>query len=85
MRAPRWPPFRPTERTHPVFGLWPVSLAGDLERAMREEALRKVDMFTGRYRLAVAEFDADPYDPFFNANAPEDVVEAERIAREFGA
>ncbi len=72
-------------RTHPVFGLWPVGLAGDLERAMRDEALRKVDKFTGRYRLAVAEFDAGPYDPFFNANAPDDVIEAERIAREFGA
>ncbi len=72
-------------RTHPVFGLWPVNLADDLERAMRDEALRKVDMFTDRYQLAVAEFDSDPYDPFFNANTPDDVIEAERIAREFGA
>jgi len=72
-------------RQHPVFGLWPVGLADDLERAMREEGLRKVDIFTGRYRLAVAEFATAPYDPFFNANAPEDVAEAERIEREFGA
>jgi len=70
---------------HPVFGLWPVALAGDLERAMREDGMRKVDRFTGHYRLAVAEFAGDPYDPFFNANAPEDVAEAERIARELGA
>jgi len=62
-----------------------VGLADDLERAMREEGLRKVDIFTGRYRLAVAEFATAPYDPFFNANAPEDVAEAERIEREFGA
>jgi molybdopterin-guanine dinucleotide biosynthesis protein A len=72
-------------RHHPVFGLWPVSLADDLERAMRDEGLRKVDIFTGRYRLAVAQFADAPYDPFFNANAPADVAEAERIEREFGA
>jgi len=72
-------------RHHPVFGLWPVALADDLERAMREGGVRKVDVFTGRYRLAVAEFAARLYDPFFNANAPEDVDAAERIAREFGA
>jgi molybdopterin-guanine dinucleotide biosynthesis protein A len=29
----------------------------------------------------VAEWPADPYDPFFNANAPEDLAEAERILR----
>jgi molybdopterin-guanine dinucleotide biosynthesis protein A len=72
-------------RHHPVFGLWPVRLAEDLERAMRDEGLRKVDIFTGRYRLAVAQFADAPYDPFFNANAPADVAEAERIEREFGA
>jgi molybdopterin-guanine dinucleotide biosynthesis protein A len=72
-------------RRHPVFGLWPVRLAEDLERAMRDEGLRKVDIFTGRYRLAVAQFADAPYDPFFNANAPADVAEAERIEREFGA
>jgi molybdopterin-guanine dinucleotide biosynthesis protein A len=63
---------------HPVFGLWPVRLAADLRRAM-EEGVRKVDVWTGRYRLAVAEFSAQPFDPFFNANRPEDLAEAERL------
>jgi len=70
-------------RHHPVFGLWPVAIADDLERAMVDEGLRKVDRFTARYRLAVAESAARPYDPFFNANAPDDLAEAERIARDF--
>jgi len=69
-------------RRHPVFGLWPVAIADDLERAMLDEGVRKVDIFTARYRLAVAEFADRPYDPFFNANAPDDLAEAERIARE---
>lgn len=63
---------------HPVFGLWPVRLAADLRRAM-EEGVRKVDVWTARYKLAVAEFPAQPLDPFFNANRPEDLAEAERL------
>jgi len=65
---------------HPVFGLWPVRLRGELRRAM-EEGVRKVDLWTARYKLAVAEFPAAPFDPFFNANRPEDLAEAERLLR----
>jgi molybdopterin-guanine dinucleotide biosynthesis protein A len=64
---------------HPVFGLWPVALADDLRRALVDEGLRKVDVWTARHRLAVAEFAAVPFDPFFNANRPEDLAEAERL------
>ena len=66
-------------RTHPVFGLWPVDLADDLARAMREEDVRKVDRFTARYPLAEVAFAAAPVDPFFNANRPDDLAEAERL------
>ena len=66
-------------RAHPVVGLWPVRLAADLRRAMVEEKIRKVDAWTGRYRLATVDFAADPYDPFFNANRPEDLALAERM------
>jgi molybdopterin-guanine dinucleotide biosynthesis protein A len=67
-------------RAHPVFGLWPVALRHDLRRALEQEAIRKVDAWTARYRLAVVEFAAVPIDPFFNANRPEDLAEAERLA-----
>jgi molybdopterin-guanine dinucleotide biosynthesis protein A len=66
---------------HPVFGLWPVRLRGELRRAMTEEGIRKVDLWTARYKLAVAEFATAPFDPFFNANRPEDLAEAERLLR----
>jgi molybdopterin-guanine dinucleotide biosynthesis protein A len=46
---------------------------------MVEEGIRKVDAWTARHRLAVAEFAAAPLDPFFNTNAPEDLAEAERL------
>lgn len=66
-------------RAHPVVGLWPVRLADDLRRAMVEEALRKVDIWTGRYRLEQVAFPAAPIDPFFNTNRPEDLEQAERL------
>lgn len=64
---------------HPVFGLWRVDLSDDLRRAMVEEDMRKVDAWTARYRLAVADFATDPVDPFFNTNRPDDLAEAERL------
>ena len=67
-------------RAHPVFGLWPVALREDLRRALEGEAVHKVNVWTARHRLATVEFTAAPIDPFFNANRPEDLAEAERLA-----
>jgi molybdopterin-guanine dinucleotide biosynthesis protein A len=65
-------------QNHPVFGLWPVSLRDDLRKAL-EGGLRKVDLWTARFKLVEVEFLAEPVDPFFNANRPEDLAEAERL------
>ncbi len=77
-------------RPHPVFGLWPLRLRRELEAAMREEEIRKVDVWTGRYRLATVDFPdietgAGPLDPFFNTNRPEDLEEAERLLAVVGS
>lgn len=64
-------------RNHPVFGLWPLRLREELRAAMLKEEIRKVDRWTGRYGLALAEFDVDGIDPFFNANRPDDLEIAE--------
>ena len=66
-------------RAHPVFGLWPVALAGELRHALTAEDMRKIDAWTARYRLAVAEFACDPVDPFFNLNRPADLARAETL------
>jgi molybdopterin-guanine dinucleotide biosynthesis protein A len=65
-------------QVHPVVGLWPVRLADDLRTAL-EGGIRKVDLWTARHRLATADFPTEPVDPFFNANRPEDLAEAERL------
>jgi molybdopterin-guanine dinucleotide biosynthesis protein A len=63
-------------QAHPVIGLWPVRLRGELRDAVAGEGVRKVDEWTARYRLATVEFPATPVDPFFNANRPEDLAAA---------
>jgi molybdenum cofactor guanylyltransferase len=72
-------------RTHPVFGLWPVALRDALRHAMMDEGIRKVDAWTARYRLALVDYPAEPFDPFFNTNRPEDLaVAAALVAAEGG-
>jgi len=63
-------------RTHPVIGLWPVDLADLLEEAL-SGGMRKIDSWTSGIGIAHATFDGQP-DPFFNANSPEELAEAER-------
>ena len=67
------------EQAHPVIGLWPVRLRDELRHALTNEGLRKVDVWTARYKLAVVPFSDRPVDPFFNANRPDDLDEAARL------
>jgi molybdopterin-guanine dinucleotide biosynthesis protein A len=67
-------------QVHPVFGLWPLALRENLRDAVTREGIRKVDVWTGRHGLAVVDFPKTPIDPFFNANTPQDLAEAERLA-----
>jgi molybdopterin-guanine dinucleotide biosynthesis protein A len=65
---------------HPVVGLWPVGLREDLRRALVDEGLRKIELWTARHGVGLAEWPADPVDPFFNVNTPEDAEQAQRFA-----
>jgi molybdopterin-guanine dinucleotide biosynthesis protein A len=66
--------------THPPVGLWPVAMREALRHALTVDNERKIDRFTGRHGCAAAEWPTDPFDPFFNANTPEELDEAERLA-----
>lgn len=70
-------------RSHPVFGLWPVALAAELETWIATDEKRRVRDFLLRHDVAVVTFPLRPtraslLDPFFNVNTPDDLVEAER-------
>jgi molybdopterin-guanine dinucleotide biosynthesis protein A len=68
------------EWRHPVAGLWPVALRADLRRALVDEDLHKIEVWTARHGIAIAEWPDQPVDPFFNVNTPEDRARADDIA-----
>jgi molybdopterin-guanine dinucleotide biosynthesis protein A len=67
-------------QSHPVIGLWSVALREELRHSLVVEDIRKIDRWTGRYRLATVTWPTTPLDPFFNANTAEDIAEADRLA-----
>ena len=71
---------RSGEWRHPVVGLWPLALRADLRKALVDEGLRKIEVWTARHGVAIADWSDQPIDPFFNVNTPEDAARAERVA-----
>jgi molybdopterin-guanine dinucleotide biosynthesis protein A len=71
---------RSGEWRHPVVGLWPLALREDLRKALTVEDLRKIEIWTARHGVAIADWTDAPIDPFFNVNTPEDAARAEQIA-----
>jgi molybdopterin-guanine dinucleotide biosynthesis protein A len=66
-------------RTHPAVAVWPVSIRNDLRHALVVEDIRKVEAFLQNYSRAIVDWAIEPYDPFFNANDPDDLAAAETI------
>ena len=71
------------EGVHPVVGLWPVAMAGDLEEALAG-GLRRVSRWAEMQGAAEvffppSEIGGRPVDPFFNINRPEDFAAAEAL------
>lgn len=72
---------------HPVFGLWPVSLAHDLESWLEDENNRKVLAWVKRHNWNTADFPSkkigeEDIDPYFNINTPEDLEKASTLMKE---
>jgi molybdopterin-guanine dinucleotide biosynthesis protein A len=74
---------RSGEWRHPVVALWAVSLRDDLRQALTGEGLRKIEIWTARHGIALADWPIEPVDPFFNVNTPEDAAAAERLAAQY--
>ncbi|WDZ78920.1 molybdenum cofactor guanylyltransferase MobA [Ensifer adhaerens] len=67
---------------HPLFALWPVALADDLESWMKNDPKRRVRAFIERHASVTVDFPVimtskGAFDPFFNVNTPADLTEAE--------
>lgn len=68
---------------HPVFALWPVALADELEHWLLTDSKRRVRDFIERHPVAKVDFPMietvdGAIDPFFNINTPADLETAER-------
>ena len=74
---------RSGEWRHPVVGLWPLALRENLRKALVEDDLRKIEVWTAKHGIAIADWPAEPVDPFFNVNTPDDVAAAERLAAQY--
>ena len=67
-------------RDHPTVALWPVALAADL-RAFLTQGGRRMRDWTGRHGAVRVVWPAEPVDPFFNINTPEDLAHAHAMLR----
>ena len=81
-------PERPGKQAEALYALGRLiervqeEVRAALRQALVDEDIRKIDAWTARYKVATVEFSTTPYDPFFNANRPEDFAEAERLMAE---
>lgn len=71
-------------RTHPVFALWPKSIADDLENWLVNPDNRRLRAFLDRHSTVYVDFlildiGGEMLDPFLNINTPEDLALAKRF------
>ncbi|OCP18879.1 MULTISPECIES: molybdenum cofactor guanylyltransferase MobA [unclassified Ensifer] len=67
---------------HPLFALWSVGLADDLEHWLTTDPKRRVRTFIERHPSVTVDFPMTTttsglFDPFFNINTPDDLLRAE--------
>ncbi len=72
---------RSADGMHPVFGLWPISVAPDLEASLISGD-RKVSEWVEQHQAKKVMFppvkiEGRTIDPFFNVNRPDDLAAAE--------
>ena len=65
-------------KAHPVIGLWHISLLNSLETELNSNN-RKIMNWVQKNNYDFVDFENQLYDPFFNINTKEDILEAERI------
>lgn len=70
-------------QAHYLTGLWSGGLRHDIEQALQQPRLPRLQDWARQQQAAVVEWPTTPYDPFFNVNTPDELAEAERIAAEF--
>ncbi len=57
-----------------------MTLREELRHVLVDEDLRKIEVWTARHGIALAQWPDTPIDPFFNVNTPEDAAKANALA-----
>ena len=71
------------EKRHNVFGLWSLKLIETLEKDIIENNYRKVEKWANKIGVKTINVSYDNIDPFFNINTKEDLIEAEKILKNY--
>lgn len=66
---------------HYIIGAWKTELLDDLELAIAKDNLFRVKDWAHRAAAQKVEWATEPYDPFFNVNTPEDLMQAQQILK----
>jgi molybdenum cofactor guanylyltransferase len=73
---------RSAGQDHYLTGIWTTAMARPLGRLIETGGMTRVQDFVTRTKAEKVVWAAVPHDPFFNINTPEDLAEAELIAKE---
>ena len=65
-------------KTHPIIGIWHSNLFESLKNSLNS-GNRKIMNWASQHSLEYVEFTNSKYDPFFNINCNEDLLEAKEI------
>ena len=65
-------------KTHPIIGIWHSNLLESLKNSLNS-GNRKIMNWASQHSLEYVEFTNSKYDPFFNINCKEDLIEAKEI------
>jgi len=71
------------EKRHNIFGLWSLKLIKTLEKDIIENNYRKVEKWANKIGVKTINVSYDDIDPFFNINTKEDLIEAEKILKNY--
>ena len=69
-------------KTHPIIGVWHSSLYESLKNDLNS-GVRKILDWASKHPLGYAEFINSKYDPFFNINYEEDIIQAQEIENNY--
>ena len=66
------------DKIHPVIGLWKSDLLEDLEENLKN-GIRKIMLWVQHHPFDTQNFNQNFFDPFFNINFREDLIQAKKI------